>query len=49
MLGRVMALVKGAFAQTEAGHELTPISELSLTEDSNLLALVCFLTDLEIT
>ncbi|KAJ1703329.1 hypothetical protein LUZ63_003108 [Rhynchospora breviuscula] len=50
MLGRLMTLLvnKGIFAQSEAGYQLTPASELILTEGSNMGANVRFTTYAEV-
>ncbi|KAJ4758352.1 O-methyltransferase family protein [Rhynchospora pubera] len=50
MLGRLMTLLvnKGIFVQSEAGYQLTPASELILTEGSNMGANLRFTTYAEV-
>ncbi|KAJ4810790.1 O-methyltransferase [Rhynchospora pubera] len=50
MLGRLMTLLvnQGIFAQSEAGYQLTPASQLILTEGSNMGANVRFTTYAEV-
>ncbi|XP_078158787.1 myricetin O-methyltransferase-like [Carex rostrata] len=49
MLGQVMRLLvqQGVFAQSEEGYMLTPVSELMLSQGSDMGAFICFVTEPE--